>query len=69
MINQVESIEKFLRRAVRFATNFKNCEPCYMTIKLKEINLPSLKEKREQMRWSLFRDIVKSDDSVVKLSS
>ena len=68
MINQVESIEKFLRRAVRFVTNFKNCEPCYMTIKWKEINLPSLKEKREQMRWSLFRDIVKSD-SVVKLSS
>lgn len=59
MINQDESIEKVQRRAVRFATNFKECQPGSMTAKLEEINLPSLKERREQAHLILFRDIVK----------
>ena len=67
IISQVESIEKFQRRAVRFATNFKEREPGCKTDKLKEINLPSMKERREQVRLTLFRDIVKND-SAVKLS-
>ncbi len=39
-----------------------------MTAKSEEINLPSLKDRREQARLTLFRDIVKND-SAVKLPS
>ena len=39
-----------------------------MTAKLKEINLPSLKERREQARMTLFRDIV-TNASAVKIKS
>ncbi len=59
MINQVESIEKVQRKAVRFATNFKERESDCTTAKLKEINLPSLEERRDRVRLALFRDIVK----------
>ena len=48
-INKIESIEKVQRRAVRFATNFKESEPCCMKAKVKEINLSSLKERTEQV--------------------
>ena len=63
MINQVESIEKVQRRAVRFATNFKEREPGCMTAKLKEINLPLLKGRREQARLALFRDTVQNNSA------
>ena len=64
MINQVESIEKVQRRAVRFATNFKEREPGCMTAILKEINLPSLRGRREQARLALFWDIVQNNSAV-----
>ena len=64
MINQVESIEKVQRRAVRFATNFNERKPGCMTAKLKEINLPSLKGRREQARLALFRDIGQNNSAV-----
>ena len=64
MINQVKLIEKVQRRAVRFATNFNEREPGCMTAKLKEINLPSLKGRREQARLALFRDIVQNNSAV-----
>ena len=64
MINQVESIEKVQRRAVRFATNFKEREQGCMTAKLKEINLPLLKGRKEQALFPLFRDIVQNNSAV-----
>ena len=46
--NQIQAIEKVQRRAVRFASNFKEREPGCMTAHMKRLEIPTLQDRRNK---------------------
>ena len=66
--NQIQAIEKVQRRAVRFASNFKEREPGCMSAQMKRLDIPTLQDRRKQARLKLFKKII-NNTSAVKVPS
>ena len=66
--NQIQAIGKVQRRAVRFASNFKELEPGCMSAQMKRLDIPTLQDRRKQARLKLFKKII-NNTSAVKVPS